>query len=135
MSELEVGEELDKLVAEKVMGASLPQVWSDPSVGPSHGDPGGYRVGVIPYSTSIAKAWEVIERLESVYDLNWVLSNEGLSNEGSGYKVILLHHDFYYDGIFGRGRTVSLAICRAAAEWARQEKSRRDPHPERLTDR
>lgn len=55
--------ELDAEVATKVMGAILPQAWADPSVGPSHGDPGGYQIGVKPYSSDIAAAMEVVEKM------------------------------------------------------------------------
>jgi hypothetical protein len=57
------GEELDRAVAERVMGNTLPEVWSDPTVGPSHGDPGGYRIGVRPYSSSIEAAMQVLDKL------------------------------------------------------------------------
>jgi hypothetical protein len=57
------GEELDRAVAERVMGNTLPEVWSDPTVGPSHGDPGGYRIGVRPYSSSIEAAMQVEDRI------------------------------------------------------------------------
>lgn len=56
-------QELDALIAEKIMNRTLPEAWADSSVGPSHGDPGGYRIGVRPYSSDIATAFTVVEKM------------------------------------------------------------------------
>lgn len=59
MSDLPAGRELDALIAEKVMGLRIEHrepYWT-------HSDP--HQLPIPTYSTSIADAWEVVEKLRS----------------------------------------------------------------------
>ena len=101
---------LDALVAEKVMGWE----WfrfirhEDSYIGefgPAQGDePIAENYGEHPplYSTSIAAAWEVVEKLR---DTQFTLERDALVSAG-GWSCMM--------GGFGEGSTAPLAICRAA---------------------
>ena len=123
MDQLEAGWELDALVAEKVMGCQSvhevePGLWRD-------------EIGRIPrFSTDIAAAWQVVEklrqsricldvttRLESYYvSANLVDDAAGEFRSGYFSKRIA-------DGI---ADTAPLAICRAAL--AAQSRQKIDPN-------
>lgn len=60
------------------------------------------------YSSNIADAWRVVERLEGIYDYDWTLANK------VGGYAFRIYNDVDYNGFIGRGETVPLAICRAA---------------------
>jgi hypothetical protein len=104
------GEELDRAVAGRVMGNTLPEVWSDPTVGPSHGDPGGYRIGVRPYSSSIEAAMQVVEKMR---ELGWrisIMNNVGCEKSDLEWSV-----DFNGHRIVNRlAAELPEAICRAS---------------------
>ena len=67
MANLQAGRELDALVAEKVMGSAS-------HARASHDVPGLTcslcREAALPYSTSIAAAWEVVEKLSDKWEMN-----------------------------------------------------------------
>lgn len=113
--------ELDLLMAEKVMGWT--EIHPAPAEMQEHGEDywgrpysGETAEACVPhFSSDIASAWTVVECLHDIFDCDWVLSNES-----SGYKM-MLQTPIYYNGIFGWGETVPLAICRTAADWARAE--------------
>jgi hypothetical protein len=125
--ELESGRELDTLIAEKVM---------DEPIGPCPGDSSEWsdyeyhwvcevcreltRMTIVsaharrqePYSTEIAAAWRIVEKLGlSVIQYatdDWVAGSFGEAPAGN---------EFYIDDHFeysGEGSTAPLAICRAA---------------------
>jgi hypothetical protein len=97
---MKAGRELDALVAEKVMG--LP---------PVYGPTGIKWDGPIPaYSTDIAAAWEVVERIkgsqpESTFSIEWI---------GTQWRVdfVYQNYDWYNEG--DQADTAPHAICLAA---------------------
>lgn len=111
LDNMPAGREMDALVAEKVMGCwvkvrtlgtdSPTRLWSCGCTGEkSHNGPAGS--GLLPYSTDIAAAWEVVEKLARPLTL-------------------VFHHDGRWDCTFAGGEhalgdTAPLAICRAAAK-------------------
>lgn len=105
---------LDALVAEKVMG------WKDIS-GPDHGidmwqTPEGHR-GIrgkdIPsYSTDIAAAWEVAEKLSQLCFGLWRVGDEWECELDSNDGRFLVAGDSVH--VFGSGISAPLAICLAA---------------------
>ena len=97
---LKAGRELDALVAEKVMGLPGAAVggWYNPNL--LDGPP--------PYSTDIAAAWEVVEKL---LELGWHVDIE------DGWCVIVYGgRDGKADSEMEVGETAPEAICLAALE-------------------
>ena len=133
MSELPAGRELDALVAEKVMGWDItnPSIWwgNREVSGPfpdcdctSHRE-----ATTIPeFSTGIAAAWEVVEKLKGQLTLQGPHS-VGF-NEGESYP----NHwtagftDKAWDDIRGEANTAPLAICRAALKAVGANLARRE---------
>src|ERR1043165_650971 len=104
------------LVAEKVMGETLPQAWSDLSAGPSHGDPGGYRIGVKPYSTDISAAMEVLNKMN---DGPWsIVRSDHPSAKDTPYEVSFGRHGGRHSSrvhqFSASADTLPKAICLAA---------------------
>lgn len=117
MSELNAGRELDALVAERVMGltsfkhdgydgecAKCGFEWD-----PHRGGPGTACPIPDPYSTDIAAAWEVVEKL--------CASGKGFTLEHPGFSPGT--PDIHVFASFGMSpymvaETAPLAICRAA---------------------
>lgn len=75
LSEMRPGRELDALVASKVMGIEIDgDVWPDDAVVcPVLGDQ--WYMYIQPYSTDIAAAWTILEKLKD--DFNFTLSLQG----------------------------------------------------------
>lgn len=98
------GRELDALVAEKVMGwKSVEHRFEDPfhrwdGIAPEHGS---HRFTVPDFSTDIAAAWEVVEKL------NDLILERDVTAEGTRYNVVI-------DGIETWAETAPHAICLAA---------------------
>lgn len=97
IDKMEAGPELDKLVNEKVFGIQLNEFDDITSIK--------------PYSTDIAAAWEVVEKLkgdpiDSKIDWSWNPEISWLDGN-RGWSVVLR-------GCEGVAPTVQLAICRAA---------------------
>lgn len=112
MSDLPAGRELDALVAEKVMG------WRRLPDTPEWGVPPDYTTGGAlgwrPYSTDIAAAWEVVEKLrEGWLEVNLDCTAFNCANtvrccvtkQGQQHPPFPLYAD---------AKTAPLAICRAA---------------------
>jgi hypothetical protein len=103
MNEIPVGPELDRAVAERVMGFTpllhdFGSAWE--------GDDNEICESIPPYSTSIAAAWLVVEKMATL-----------------GHRLCLLqvrdrlrwHADFLREREYmGSGQTAPEAICRAA---------------------
>jgi len=103
---LGAGRALDALVARAI--GEPDDFHADPTVGPSHGDPGGYRLAPAPYSTDIAAAWRVVEAMAR-RGHPVVLSAVPGSPGGEGYCCAT------FRGGCQRAATAPLALCRAAA--------------------
>ena len=115
IDELEAGRELDALVAEKVMkcktatkewnGVLHPFCCCD---GSDHEQRCTYVPGMLAYySTDIAAAWEVVEKL---FTLNAFVE---IGNDAFQWTVMVIPRS-RRDCNYGYGETVHLAICRAA---------------------
>ena len=106
IDELEAGPELDALVDEKIFGREYIR---------------GY--GALPYSTDIAAAWEVVEKLK---ELDWALevsvTNKLPEGDSETYYCGLLRGDDNapwredFRHIQAWAATAPLAICHAALE-------------------
>lgn len=101
IDKLEVGFELDALVAEKIFNDTPPR---------------GY--GVPDYSTDIAAAWEVVEKMASKgFDAEVMSLSSGLPSVDDNHRC---YCEFQVPWRIGFNRlrafapTVPLAICRAA---------------------
>ena len=93
---MEAGRELDALVAEKVMGLEVRSITVMDSKG-THSDVGtvdaprrmpdgrmGVNVDKLPaYSTDIAAAWEVVEKLGLAFELGWLPEDKGFNWDAS----------------------------------------------------
>lgn len=124
------GRELDALVAEKVMGCRV-QHWS------GYNSPGTYRCGcgvvcayphgvkdregqldgdLAYYSTDIAAAWEVVEKLRERglhLDINNRQACDGVDDMGGAWWAEFASADYAVGGQ-AFADTAPLAICRAA---------------------
>jgi hypothetical protein len=126
--QMEAGRELDALVAEKVMGAEWDEQWA---VGYSilkfredvrhlvtH-DWACEKKQVNPacphYSTDIAAAWLIVERLRPAEDTRYGVTIE---SDGAGWYCTVEDADVEWDDpahtSVAYGETLPLAICRAA---------------------
>lgn len=131
MSELEAGRELDALVAEKVMGCQLRRSPTGPSCECANlnwphanhgtGETVNTCAGLRFYSTDIAAAWEVVKRVVETCGWNdgFQLSNGWLGEEcenlcGPDEGWIASFNNGYGNTTAAPGKTVALAICRAA---------------------
>lgn len=137
VNELEAGRELDALVAEKVMGLTLRG--ADRCIVPNPGEAGyhvGFHIieradpehllGYVPrYSTEIAAAWRVVEKLQEATreDDDSCLLVIHFTGTSTGYVASFAGCPYDVDGLeatpqkFPRsamGETAPLAICRAA---------------------
>jgi hypothetical protein len=121
MGKLEPGRELDALVAEKVFhhrveGRSV-EVPLHPTTGRRMGPSSGMILSLeaLPrYSTDIAAAWEIVERLKTTEAF---LQGENLKLEwlGSGWLLHALRSEDYFSAEdFPGAPTAPLAICLAA---------------------
>lgn len=125
------GRELDALIAENVMGWEQVErsFHGNDFVGVSPEHAAGFRsVGLalnsdgkmpgrapVPtFSTDLATAWQIVDRLEHVLDFAWTLSSEA---DGYCFRIF---NDTFYNGMVGRADTVIMAICRAAVQYADQ---------------
>lgn len=139
MEEMKPGRELDALIAEKVMGLN---VQSSPETSGGDGSPGnrmligskpvyydeprgsivrGFGKDIPPYSTSIAAAWEVVEKLDlfSKFYLHKIPKGEWAGMNGY-YKIQSYEMDKmgslgeWSHFTFAEGETAPHAICKAA---------------------
>lgn len=126
-----VGRELDALVAEKVMGLPCPGLPTDNAysyIGRVEREgwylqSSGYDSGDVreivpaPYSTSIAAAWEVVEKLKADgWDIH--IDSMGFNNDIEGeWRTFFSHPHEMGDQrahVFGDGDTVAEAVCKSA---------------------
>lgn len=108
------GRELDKLVAEKIFGWNLTFNVHRQEWGQQHSD----RFEPVPkYSTDIAAAWMVVERLNSK-NISLKLDNDPVNaDEGSNSRGREWIAQFWnYGGVsqYGQSETAPHAICLAA---------------------
>ena len=105
---MEPGRELDALIAEKVMGLHITKE-SRHTDCPVYDiqDAGRFFAPISPYSTSIAAAWEVVEKVADP----WVWS---LSNYHGEWESELTRIDIDHQGVYASAPTAPLAICHAA---------------------
>jgi len=117
IDKLEAGPELDALVAARVMGLTVVR---DPvsERGVSIGEAGPKGFDLKKYSTEIAAAWEVLEKLRCMLSkgkFGWVHVCAGPKNDG--WEVQFVQAKFMEPGeidFFLQAETAPLAICRAA---------------------
>ena len=112
MNEHEAGRELDALVAERVMGwtrvvRARETLWQSPKAGTWP-----IVASRLPhYSTDIAAAWQVVERMRAD---GWVCEVFGSDTANAeGYSVTLWRPDTSGSSVT-QNATAPLAICRAA---------------------
>ena len=139
---MKAGRELDALIAEKVMGLPVKDYrgtgrqpalsWAGEYVGigwaandepyivrDDKGWAGCPHVALIPhYSSNIAAAWEVVERLVSTPGPNGDHHSVQVDYSGGAVVVIDENEDWQVSAIAG---TVPLAICLAALKAVSQE--------------
>jgi len=118
---MKAGRELDRLIAETVMGWRLKH-WRDETDGGTYwvsadGEfAGKYSVGSDPKwrwspSTDIAAAWQVVDKMNLLHDASC------LGYDESNSEWIIFEVCCPYDGeVIAVGETPELAICRAALE-------------------
>lgn len=125
-SDLPAGRELDALVAEKVMGwtfqtfpeGACPEVrhWHRTSPIPEERSPewaASFIGACPPFSTDIAAAWTVVEKLRSL-GFGVVIDNlPSTSGRDVGWTVAVVGISTQ-DAFAGTAHTAPLAICRAA---------------------
>jgi hypothetical protein len=137
IDEMPAGREMDALVAEKVMGEKLcagVEAWAAVSGaichglldGPNHINPtqpyrqdGRWTFAMVPtYSTDIAAAWQVFERLMDIADEQNGRAKRIIWNTPfclfRGEALWYVAYDYEHCEEAGRGDTAALAICRAA---------------------
>lgn len=107
--ELPAGRELDILVAEKVMGY---EHFVDEADGTDRLRGNGIIMPIhLPaYSTDIAAAWEVVEKLRA----EWMIRVGTADLLGTPWKCVMWQRYMTTGGPFGEADTAPLAICRAA---------------------
>ena len=131
VDEMEAGRCLDALVAERVMGWTEVVVSGMPREGlgvPPEGD-ALYQVVVIwdvkltipSYSTDIAAAWGIVEKLATKHYITSVGWGPGRDEQCYASVQMILDRNLAADLVLnnpremdGRGKTAPLAICRAA---------------------
>lgn len=115
IDKMEAGRELDALIAEKVMGLErcgckcglFLNEYHEPFLEPH-------------YSTDIAAAWEVVEKLNSM-GLGWFsLEQFGEKGQGQWRALIWTGGEEIDNCFFADARTVPLAICRVAYKIVQQ---------------
>jgi len=121
MTDLPAGRDLDALVAEKMMGWITGEHNGRKVIGPPVGnmgpigDPGVWAYAdevpvdwILPYSTSIAAAWQVVEEIKR-RGLHWWIAD---CSGGYGAHVRFEHDRRTFAS--AEAETLPLAICRAA---------------------
>jgi len=107
---LKAGRELDALVAEKVMGFWDVQMYEGKLV---HGEnnTNGWPMQTPCYSTEIAAAWEVVEKVGRATEIRWHPKAE--------QRVVVMIGVYDTPGGVAEAETLPLAICLAALEAVR----------------
>lgn len=108
---LKAGRELDALIGRELFGTNYEFVYDDYMI-PDPDDPIAY--DVCPhYSTDIAAAWQVIEKLFTLIQ-NQDIHIEHLAVEGEGYWGVSTCYELGEWKDWVRAETAPLAICIAA---------------------
>lgn len=124
----EAGHEMDVLVAEKVLGWNQIQYYDDRLLGlPPEAmvmwgdDVIPHLLPVLSYSSDIAAAWQIVEKLANEGYITSVGWGPGCDGRCYASIQIILDRNLAADLVLnnpremdGRGETVPLAICRAA---------------------
>lgn len=109
---MNAGPELDALIASKVMGWTTQKAKSDGMEFDQWLEPAsvGFVVQYRPpnYSTDIAAAWEVVEKLQARF---LRVDVSAINSDGFTVKIWVSE---YADHIYAMGDTAPLAICLAA---------------------
>jgi len=129
---MEVGEELDKLVAVEVMGEPMPEFTPGNALGfqlagsPVKSPKGNwlclcrYDEGDIPmwrpvpFSTDISAAWLVVEKLGGGKDIDQISVVYELDFGEWKYRVTIDYQDLDKQSVTAWGKTPPVAICKAA---------------------
>jgi hypothetical protein len=122
---MDAGREMDALVAEKVMGWKVSYTYEGYPRYEDHGPVGSYWASIPEFSTRIEKAWEVVEKMDS---LGWKF---GMVQDGNGWDVNIYHPDVHPScqscghtssgAINAFADTAPLAISRAALKATNNE--------------
>ena len=110
---IEAGRELDAEVAERVMGLrTRPRSWS--KEGPCLQEAPGKPWRIIPhYSTSVADAWEVVEKIRSASKLSVIV--EASTNPTEYICAVGAHHrGQWIETVRAVSESAPAAICAAA---------------------
>jgi hypothetical protein len=110
IDEMPAGREMDRLIAEKVMGWSVNGVTAYSPTGSAND---ASRDWCLHYSTEIAAAWEVVEVCLEKFGTFSIMRHGWPGEKGEGYVV--------YMGavVKAYGGDIALAICRAALKLVR----------------
>lgn len=104
--ELNPGRELDKLIAEKVMGRSIFSIGGEEPYRLQEGDEEKGTRNLAYYSTDIAAAWEVVEKMEGIWDIH---------STSGGWRVYLaVRKDGSAKHTIAGEKTIEHTICIAA---------------------
>lgn len=120
IDEMEAGPKLDALIAEHVMGLKPPFAYADATAGGGHGDPGGYRIGPRPYSTTSEAALFVIGQMESRgywCQMRTPFGPVGTVSYDGYWAGFTPHQTTGWNGkpdSWTNAHSLALAICRAA---------------------
>lgn len=115
IDKIEAGQELDALVAEKVMGL---KVRGNKYVEMGDSEIPPIALDIPRYSTDMAAAWQVVEKIKATSSRGYVLDffrgvwTVGLRACGDAGEPELYDHDA------GRAEEAPVAICRAALKSA-----------------
>jgi hypothetical protein len=111
----EAGRELDVFIAEKVMGYMGARL--DPKARPYHGslyDDSGILLSVPNYSTEIAAAWQVVEKLARLEPHAWMLTLMNWNYYGKRtYSAQFTSHPLGPPRVEACADSPALAICLA----------------------
>lgn len=126
IDQMAAGRELDRLIAEKVMGWKL----VDPIKYPADkycGFPPGQQFDYIPkYSTEIAAAWPLMERITK--DKRFYYGVEMITHlHSNGWLIVVFGESKKYHDIYVFAETAPLAICRATLKASILGPKRVDP--------
>lgn len=117
IDKMEAGRELDALVAEKVMGWNVCGTADNDRAGIAPGQTAS-AVRIPPYSTDIAAAWEVVERIIEIEKAKKTyLPVFSVQMAPDGFSAVL-QVGMGCEIVVENSSTASLAICRAALKAA-----------------
>lgn len=108
------GKELDALIAEKVMG------WERKCIGDDYylENPRAHHLSKYnapqPYSTHIAAAWEVVEKIVEDTGMEYVFWSLAGDNKRNVFQFVEKKGENNYIKAYEEGETLSHAICKTA---------------------